>query len=271
MNVRDLVAAELSSGLARLEGTRIDVVVPLRQRVMDDLLPLVPGVPANVSVALGPERQVQVRYGSFHASARLHPEVTFTPVPVVTLTLSSQLVAFALGRLTLPPFVRLSGREVRIHLAQIPALADLTGVWPHVDRMAFTSLADGLEISVRLVVTADAPPLVLSPRPRVTATATAARVVSSPIGTWVRQQLATGLPAFAGGRASATVRAAVSLLTDVLAAGLAEAAGGEAEPSERAADGLRLDRAMVARLIRQVRVDAAPGVVTLDVEAGVDG
>jgi hypothetical protein len=268
MSLLDLIDAELRTGLARLEGTRLSAEFPLRQRVIDELLRLLPGVPSNVSIAVGPDQHVQVRYGSVHANARLHPEVTLAPTPILTLTLSSQLIAFALGRLTLPPFVRLSGRDVTIQLAEIPACADLSGVWPHVEQIGIESAADGLAISVRLFVRAGGPPILLPTR-RADSPARAS-APSSPIGSWVQRQLDTGLPAFAGARASASVRAAVSLLNDLLAHGLAEAARGQT-PSWGRTAGARPDLAMVARLIRQARVDAAPGIVTLDVEGGVDG
>jgi hypothetical protein len=62
----------------------------------------------------------------------------------------------------------------------------------------------------------------------------------------------------------------VPLLNDLLAAALADAALGKVLSEGTPAPG-RPDGTMMARLIRHVRVDTAPGVVTLDVEAGVDG
>jgi hypothetical protein len=270
MSLGELVQQEFRNGLARMEGTRAVLVVPIRQRVIDDLLPLVPGVPPNVAVALGADRDLQVRYGSFHASARVRPQAALTPAPIVTFELASQLVAFALRRLPLPPFVRLSGRDVHVHLADIPALSELAGVWPHVEHIGFQPLAGGLQIVIHLVIKSGGTPL---PWPgRTTDRSVAARrtPAPSPIGAWVQRQLAAGLPAFAGAGVSATVRAPVPLLNDLLAAALVDAARGKA-PSEGTPAPARPDGTMMARLIRHVRVDTSPGVVTLDVEAGVDG
>ena len=86
---------------------------------------------------------------------------------------------------------------------------------------------------------------------------------------WVRDQLAAGLPAIAGARLTGTVPVAVAVLNDLIAQGLADVAAGTRVaargPSESAPD-----LATLARLVRYVRVDAAPGVVTLDFEVGVD-
>lgn len=86
---------------------------------------------------------------------------------------------------------------------------------------------------------------------------------------WLTQQLATGLPALAGARVSAHVPVQVGLVNDLIAEVLAEARAGAA-PARTGAQST-IDMAALARLVRQVRVDAAPGVITLDVDAGVDG
>ena len=89
---------------------------------------------------------------------------------------------------------------------------------------------------------------------------------------WLRGQLASGLPALAGARVSGSVPVQVDLLNQVIADVLADAArpavrqGGDA-----AAAGLPAAVPTLARLVRRLRVDAAPGVVTLDFEVGVDG
>jgi hypothetical protein len=86
---------------------------------------------------------------------------------------------------------------------------------------------------------------------------------------WLTQQLATGLPALAGARVSAHVPVQVSLVNDLIAEVLAEARTGAAPA--RSGGESPVDIATLARLVRQVRVDASPGVITLDVDAGVDG
>ncbi len=87
---------------------------------------------------------------------------------------------------------------------------------------------------------------------------------------WLRDQLAAGLPALAGTRVTGTVPLPVAMLNDLIAQGLADATGGAAPASPRAHNGAP-DLATLLRLVRYVRVDAAPGVVTLDFEVGVDG
>lgn len=268
MNLRELVETELRTGLVRLQGTRVEAMMPVSQALIDEVLPLVPGVPANVAVTLGADRLVQVRYGAFHADARVRPEVTFTPAPVVTLDLSSQLVAFGLRRLPLPPFVRVSGRAVQVHLAEIPALRDAQAVWPHVEQISFISLAGRLEVTIRLHVKSDG-----MPRPSDGVARGADAPGSGPsvsrLAEWSQRQLDAGLPAIAGARVSARLQVAVALVNDWLASGVAEITDAMARHS----DGGTSSKvgALVARLVRQVRIDAAPGAIMLDLEACVDG
>ncbi len=85
---------------------------------------------------------------------------------------------------------------------------------------------------------------------------------------WVRQQVEAGLPALAGARVSGSVPVQVSLLNELIAQALADAAeggrtSGGGSPS--------IDVATVARMVRQVRVDAGPGVITLDFELAAGG
>ena len=84
---------------------------------------------------------------------------------------------------------------------------------------------------------------------------------------WVRQQIETGLPAFAGARVTGSVPVQVSLLNDLIAQALADAAAG----GTRAGGTPGVDVATLVRMVRHVRVDAAPGVITLDFEVGVGG
>lgn len=91
---------------------------------------------------------------------------------------------------------------------------------------------------------------------------------------WVRQQVEAGLPAFAGARVAGTVPLQVSLLNDLIQQALADAAAGgvSARSSSSSPGGApSIDIASVARMVRHVRVDAAPGVITLDFEVGVGG
>ena len=86
---------------------------------------------------------------------------------------------------------------------------------------------------------------------------------------WLRQQVATGLPAFAGARVTGTVPMQVSLVNELIAEALADAASSAGRDGSKPAGAI--DFASLARMVRQLRVEAAPGVITLDFEAGVDG
>lgn len=86
---------------------------------------------------------------------------------------------------------------------------------------------------------------------------------------WVRDQLATGLPALAGARVSGRVPLPVAVLNELIAEGLADAVAGS--PAASRVDSGTPDLSTLLRLVRHVRVEAAPGVVTLDFEVGVNG
>lgn len=85
---------------------------------------------------------------------------------------------------------------------------------------------------------------------------------------WMQQQLATGLPALAGARASASVPLSVDLLNELIADALADAAV-PARASTTPADAAP-DVRQWLRHVRSVRVDAAPGVITLEVAMAID-
>lgn len=268
MGLSDLLVGELQSGLPRLVGARVRAAVPVSHAVVQDVLPLLPGLPTGVAVAFGADQQVQVRYGSFFANAVLRPEITMRPLPVVTLELASQLVAWGLQRAPLPPFVRVSGRLVQIWLAEIPALADLASLWPHVDRLTCTSTPSGLELRTDLHIKAAGEPITArrpaphSPGDR--------PMTDGRLQAWFRDQVAAGLPALAGTRIAGTVPLPVTWLNELIAQAIADASDGRPDAEARP-PGAAPDLATMARMVRHVRVDAAPGVVTLDFEVGVDG
>jgi hypothetical protein len=151
MSVVDVLQAEVRRGLPRLDGTQVRALLPVRQTVLDDMLRMAPGVPADLSIELGADRQVQVRYGMFHANGRLAAGFSGT-APRVTVELASQLVALGLQRLSLPPFVAVRGRLVHVDLMRVPALADLAPLWRHVDAVTFTSVAGRLDVQVEVRV-----------------------------------------------------------------------------------------------------------------------
>ena len=183
--------------------------------------------------------------------------VDLRPAPVLTLDLSSQLVAWGLQRASLPSFVRVSGRQVQIRLAEIPALQEAAAFWPHVEHITCASTTDGLEISAALHA-AGTPAATTSARRRVDGppveragvTAGGSRrgcVINSP----------RGLPALAGARLAGTVPVPVDVLNEWVAAAMTDWRPlGRPNPVRRRCQGL--DRARVASWVRRVRVDATP-------------
>ena len=193
-------------------------------RVVDDLLPLLPGWPAGARVAFGPEQHVQVRYGSFHANARLQRQVVLRSRPVVTIELASQLVAWGLSRAPLPSFVQVSGRLVQVRLADIPSLSGLAPLWPHLAHATCTSTPSGLELAFGFHVVDSNAEAASAPRPR--PQEDRPMIESGRLQSWIQQQLATGLPALAGARVAGTIPVPVTLLNDLIAQAVADAAAG---------------------------------------------
>lgn len=267
MSLTDLLLGEIAAGLPRLRGAMIHGVLPLHQDVVRDVLPLLPAWPPGAHVALGPDQLVQIRYGSLHANARLHRLVALRPSPVITIELASQLVALGLRFVSLPPFVHVSGRVMQVRLAEIPALASLSALWPHLAHATCSSTPTGLDLAFGFHVVDSNPTPTPTARPR--------RQEGRPmidggrLQSWIQQQLASGLPALAGARLAGTIPMPVALLNDLIAQAIADAAAGDPEEARAARSGP--DLATLARLVKHVRVDAAPGLVTLDFEVGVGG
>lgn len=269
MGAFELVSGELRAGLPRLEGTRLSLVVPLRQSVIDEVLPLLPGLPPGVSVVFGADQTVKAQYGAFHVTARLRPDVDLRPAPVLTLDLASQLVAWGLQRASLPSFVGVSGRQLQIRLAEIPALHDVAAFWPHVEHIRCASTADGLEVSAALRVTATPGATPSTPEARRPPAVRLAGSDGGRLEAWARHQLALGMPALAGARVAGTVRVPVDVLNEWVAAAVTDmAAPRPAESGSVPHQGF--DLARLASFVRRIRVDATPGAITLDVEVGAD-
>jgi hypothetical protein len=267
MSLTERVLDEVQAGLPRLRGAMLHGVLPVQQAVLDDVLPLLPGWPPGLRVVLGRDQHVQIRYGSFHANARLHRLVALPPAPIVTIELASQLVALGLRVVPLPPFVHVSGRVVQVRLADIPALAHLSALWPHLAHATCTSIPDGLELAFGFHVVDSSPATTFVARPR--GQEGRPMTESGRLQSWIQQQLAAGLPALAGARMTGTIPLPVTLLNDLIAEAVAEAAAGESGQTRGPRSGP--DLAVLARLVKHVRIDAAPGVVTLDFEVGVGG
>ena len=142
----ETIRLEVAAGLPRLRGSRVDVYLPIRQPAIDAVLRLIPGVPGDLAIEIGDDRHLQVSYGVFRAGARLHHAAVAGPAPVVVLSLASQLVAWGLRAVTLPPFVSVSGRDIEIHLAAVPALRDLAPAWRHVSGITFDSTPGRLDV-----------------------------------------------------------------------------------------------------------------------------
>ena len=200
---------------------------PRAPHVVDELLPMVPGCPRGSRVSSRCDQHVQVRYGSFFANAACTPDDA-PPLPVLTLELASQLVAWGLQRAPLPPFVRVSGRLVQVSLAEIPAFSELAAVWPHLAHATCTSTPAGLELAFGFHVLDSSPEASFVPRhhreedrwPRVDA--------CSPgySSNWAR-----GCRRWPAREWPARIPVPVTLLNDLIADALADVAAGDLAPT----------------------------------------
>lgn len=87
---------------------------------------------------------------------------------------------------------------------------------------------------------------------------------------WLKQQMASGFASFAGARVAATVPVDESLINDLIVEAIAAAASGTTGAQRSASPVGDLDVPALARLVRHARIHATQGVLTLDVEIGVD-
>jgi hypothetical protein len=154
-----------------------------------------------------------------------------------------------------------------VSLAEIPALSGLAAVWPHLAHATCTSTPGGLEFAFgfHVVDSSSEAPFVR----RIRTEEDQPMTQSGRLQSWLQQQLGTGLPALAGARVAGTIPLPVTLLNDLIADALADVADGDV--GQPRGSGAGPDLAMLARLVKHVRVDAAPGVVTIDFEVMAGG
>ncbi|HTU99776.1 MAG TPA: hypothetical protein VMF13_04505 [Luteitalea sp.] len=153
MEIGRIVAAEIESGLPRLRGLTARADIPVTQAVLDEALRLAPGLPRDLRVEIGADRQLLIRVGPVHANARLAPGLSLGPRPRLTIELASQLVAWGLRAVTLPSFVSVEGRLVHVDLASVPALRPAAPWWPHLQQVTFTSTHGRLAVHAAVQVT----------------------------------------------------------------------------------------------------------------------
>ncbi len=154
MNVfMTMLQREASAGFPGLAGARLHGSVPLSQRVINDALRQVRGVPPGFALEVQPDRRLMVRYGLVHARAVLDPEVRMTDGgPQITLDLASTVLAWTLSQALRLKGVRIAGRRVTIDLGALDGLEAYRHYWRHLERVQLQTTAGRLHVDIALAV-----------------------------------------------------------------------------------------------------------------------
>lgn len=115
--------------LLQFAGTELHGAISISEKALNELLNS-PGSPGRgATITVGRDHDVVVRYGLLHARARLPRAIEVGHAPRLTFVLDSTLVALALRAAVRQPYINISGREVTISLADVPALYRFRDRW----------------------------------------------------------------------------------------------------------------------------------------------
>jgi hypothetical protein len=109
------------------------------ESAVNELLNLDGSTLRGATVAISAGNQIVLRYGAFRVRATLPPAIEAGPSPRVTLSLASFVVAFALKAALRQPYISVTGRQLTITLADLPALQRLRGFWSELRRAELTT------------------------------------------------------------------------------------------------------------------------------------
>jgi hypothetical protein len=113
-------------------GTQIAGTLKVSEAALNELLDTKESPLPGATISVAPDNEVVFRYGVFRARVTLVPWVEVGATPRIRLQLASLLVRLALSRALRQPYIRVSGREVTISLAAVPALHGWREVWPYI-------------------------------------------------------------------------------------------------------------------------------------------
>jgi hypothetical protein len=109
------------------------------ESAVNELLNLDGSTLRGATVAIRGGNQIVLRYGAFRVRATLPRAIDAGPSPRVTLSLASFVVAFALKAALRQPYISVTGRQLTIALADLPALQRLRGFWSELRRAELTT------------------------------------------------------------------------------------------------------------------------------------
>ena len=107
----------------------------------------------GATVEVRPDNQVVYRHGIVRATVTLPHAVEMGAAPRATLSLASVMVALALRAVLRQPYVHVHGRQVTIHLAEVPAMQSVRAVWPYVRRVELATEPNGVRLHFVFIVT----------------------------------------------------------------------------------------------------------------------
>ena len=137
--------------LHQFAGTHLRASVTGAEATVNELLRMSPAPLSGAVAELAPGNRIVVRYGVLHATARIEAFQP-GPAPRLRLSLASLVVAVAVRAAVRQPSVRVSGREVTVDLAAVPALVPYAAIWPHLRRLDIATSAGRVTIDVEIAV-----------------------------------------------------------------------------------------------------------------------
>jgi hypothetical protein len=134
--------------LAQLGGTRAEGTLRVSESAVNELLNLDGSALRGATIPIGAGHQIVLRYGAFRVRATLSPEIEAGPSPRVTLSLASFVVAFAIKAALRQPYISVTGRQLTITLADLPALQRLRDFWSQLRRAELATEPGSVRIDV---------------------------------------------------------------------------------------------------------------------------
>jgi hypothetical protein len=141
--------------LGQLSGSRAEGTLQIAESAINEALAQNVGHGRHPMLEMQPDNIVLVRYGVFHAHARLPRSADVDASPVVTLRLASLTVAWGLKVFVHQPFIHIHGRQLTIELAAMPVPPPWNDWWRHVRHLTFETVAGALRIGFTLDIRAE--------------------------------------------------------------------------------------------------------------------
>ena len=133
--------------------THVAGALKLSEAALNELLNTTESPVRGATISVAPDNEVVIRYGMLHARVTLPHVIDVGAAPRVRLRLASLLVGVAVSAALRQPYIRVSGREITIALADVPALHGFREMWPYVKSAGLRTDGRAVVMDFRVSVT----------------------------------------------------------------------------------------------------------------------